>query len=214
MFTDGGIHRVAIASNICTFNEREVYFIHYQAAPLPPCPIFPPDFSFTQVPNQPNFFEFFVLNGGPNSILNNSFVLYFGDGDSSLTAYSQHTYVASGSYQVKLLYRNPQGCSREIIKTVIVSTPTSINFIPGENVGIRMHPNPVNNYLYVDGFPSSERWMILEVHNLNGQKIISQNLLSGIRSIGLNVERLAPGFYILTLRPKNGIPVFLKFTKQ
>jgi hypothetical protein len=180
---------------------------------LPECLIFPPDFSFSNVQN--NVLQFYNLSNNQNGQLNNSFIWYFGDGDSSVIVNPQHTYTTQGTYQVKLLYKNPGGCTKEVTKPITVSgTVTSVGSNLGANIGIRVSPNPVHEYLYVDGFSSLERWMILEIHNLNGQKIISQNLLSSMRSVGVNVERLVPGFYILTLRRRNGMPVFLKFKKQ
>jgi len=213
LFTDTGFHRITIASNNCTYNERELYYIYYKAAPLPDCPIFPADFSFSQVQN--NIFQFYNLSNSQNSQLNNSFIWYFGDGDSSLIVNPQHTYAIPGVYQVKLVYKSSGGCTEEVSRIVIVSgTVTSVSSNPGVNIGVQLRPNPAHDYLYLDGFSSLDRWMILEIHNLNGQKIISQNLPGSIRSVGVNVERLVPGFYILTLHRRNGKPVFLKFTKQ
>lgn len=213
MFDQPGVHKLEFAANKCTGNEREIYYAYYTSPPLPDCPIFPPDFSYAASSN-PKLFEFINLSHAPNSVLNNSFVLYFGDGDSSRTVYSQHTYAANGVYQVRLVYKSLGGCTKEVTKTISVGVVTAVGNASRSNTGLRLYPNPAESFIQIDSISVYERFTDIEIYNTSGQKLISKKMREGMRSINVNIEQLAKGFYIVGLRRKNGTLVSLSLVKM
>ena len=127
-----GNYTVAVAAKSCSGgynNEREVYYINYQVAPVV-CPIYPPDFSIT-VPDStyPETIRFWDNTLNQNANLNCSAIWYFGDGDSSYSPYQSfptHTYSSPGSYNATLKLISPGGCSKQFTKSITVLGPCTI----------------------------------------------------------------------------------------
>ncbi len=79
-------------------------------------------------------------------------------------------------------------------------TSTSVSQ-PIEGVQLSVYPNPAMDFIQVD-FVKLERKdaaFALELHNLKGQKLISQNIAPGTASSQLDLEGLSNGQYLLTV---------------
>lgn len=75
---------------------------------------------------------------------------------------------------------------------------------------LSVYPNPAQNVLHFDTETFSGNQ--LEIYNLNGQKVLSSNLLGATKSV--NIESLTSGLYLARLQDKNGNIKISKFTKQ
>ena len=112
-------YQVAIAANNCGGNGREIYYINVDVF-AEACPVYQPGFSY-QV-NAANNTEilFDQVRESVNATLDNQFIWYFGDGDSSAAYSPKHQYARPGIYLVRLRYTNKNGCFKEDTKTISV----------------------------------------------------------------------------------------------
>ncbi|HEY4149691.1 MAG TPA: T9SS type A sorting domain-containing protein [Chitinophagaceae bacterium] len=74
--------------------------------------------------------------------------------------------------------------------------------------GLTIYPNPVRDMLYVDGLAN---YKSLQLVNANGVIVLRQNIISTTQSV--DVSRLAPGVYILTVTGNSDSKTF-KFIKN
>jgi CshA-type fibril repeat protein len=86
------------------------------------------------------------------------------------------------------------------------STVAKVNWISGNSIII--FPNPVNNYLTVQGFTGQS---MLFVQNVHGQVLLRVDNFTGQV---LDLSNLNQGIYILKFVPVNGLPISMKFMKQ
>jgi hypothetical protein len=105
---------------------------------------------------------------------------------------------------------NITGLSNIIIFTV--NPVTAINPVPGNTYGIKQFPNPTSSIFYIDSLKLSDKWEMLELINMSGERLFSSSIANKIR-ISLNVKDLPAGQYVVVLRRKNG-SAYLKFIKQ
>lgn len=120
-FASSGNYTVAIASNNCNWSgQREVYYINVHVT-IDSCPINQPDFYTVVDTTKERTIQFLDPTLNANMSLSNTWKWYFGDGDSSAGVHPAHTYENSGTYIVKLVYTNPNGCTKQITKPVVVA---------------------------------------------------------------------------------------------
>lgn len=104
------------------------------------------DFSFTSAGNLCNndtvYFNDTILSS-LSTVTSRSWT--FGDGSTSSAEDPQHYYNSSGSYQVRLIIANSNGCIDTIIKTVVVNglptvdiTASGDSICPGQTTGISL----------------------------------------------------------------------------
>ncbi len=79
----------------------------------------------------------------------------FGDGGTSTAPDPSHYYNAPGTYQVRLIITNSNGCSDTVIKTVIVNGLPPVNIIasadslcPGQPTGIQLTASGASTYTW------------------------------------------------------------------
>ncbi|MBX2905587.1 MAG: PKD domain-containing protein [Taibaiella sp.] len=72
-------------------------------------------------------------NGVPGSA---TYKWSLGDGDTSLTANTSHTYLVPGYYNIALTVTNAQGCARTLTKTTLIHvyTPPKTQFTPSKSI--------------------------------------------------------------------------------
>jgi hypothetical protein len=73
---------------------------------------------------------------------------------------------------------------------------------------VKVYPNPVSSFLYVDGRHGIARPLRLQLFDLTGQIIIDKS--SDKESFRLNVENIKPGIYIFKMTDANGEVVSLE----
>jgi hypothetical protein len=98
--------------------------------------------------------------------------------------------------------------------TFTVNNVTAINPVPAANYGIIWYPNPVTGgTLYIDSLNLMDKWQTLEITGMDGkQKILEMNIANR-SNVAVNVSKLRNGYYVIILRRKQGLPVYLKFLK-
>jgi len=74
---------------------------------------------------------------------------------------------------------------------------------------LKIYPNPVNNVLYIDGKGIEK----IEIYNVSGKKVISQDVLGENEFQALSTEGLIPGIYILRAT-QDGKPTIKKMIRQ
>jgi photosystem II stability/assembly factor-like uncharacterized protein len=95
--------------------------------------------------------------------------------------------------------------------TFTVNIPTAID--PVEMVsGLHIYPNPVTTTLVLDPLRLSDNWKTLEITDVNGKRIITQDI-SGKTKEEVRLEQLSKGVYVAVLRKKNGTAFYYKFIK-
>lgn len=69
---------------------------------------------------------------------------------------------------------------------------------------ISIYPIPTRNYITIDFTKSSQEYLSYEIVNLQGQRVLSNNL-SGREKVDVDVSLLSSGFYIVNLKSNNNI---------
>ncbi len=79
--------------------------------------------------------------------------------------------------------------------------------------GPTFYPNPVTNYLVVDGLKYRDSWESVHVVTMSGAKVITVPDLTGLTRVVINMESLPPGIYICVLSSRFGYAEYYKFVK-
>jgi PKD repeat protein len=131
------------------------------------------------------------------STIGATYLWSFGDGATSELQNPQHTYAASGTYNVTLVVTNSSGCSDTIVQSVVVSN-VSVEEIFGIQ-GIVVYPNPTNGLLKVK-FDLEHTALKIVVMNLLGDIIYEKSLLdignSNVDQI-IDISEFSKGIYVI-----------------
>ena len=127
-----------------------------------------------------------------------SYVWYFGDGDSSYVFAPTHTYKSAGIYEVSLL-ASKCGVSQKSSKNLSLSTTGNISFGNASNAW-KIYPNPSAEHFNVEGINSQA--IKLSLYNLKGQEIRSEPMTGNLTKV--NTCDLPDGFYVLIILGENG----------
>lgn len=146
----------------------------------------------------------------------------WGDGSPhDFIAFPTHTYAAAGIYNISLTITDATGCTnmqllntylarmeQMLTVTVVPQLPTSTMQLSEEDIFI--HPNPAANELIIE----NGEWKIelVEVYNIMGERIYRQ--MSDIQRLTINVSKLTPGVYFVTVNDENKNLVTRKFIKM
>lgn len=76
--------------------------------------------------------------------------------------------------------------------TVTIMDPLTVTEVGGNNTQITMYPNPVKNELFIS---SKDRLELVELYNLQGQKLVSKK--ADAMNTHIETGNLVPGIYIL-----------------
>lgn len=95
----------------------------------------------------------------------------------------------------------------------IVNTPTALTD-PAYQKGIKLYPNPVQQWLIIDSLKLSDRWVEMDIVAMNGKPILQHINLQNKTQLILPVAHLPNGQYAIILRSKINRPVHIKFIKQ
>ncbi len=120
----------------------------------------------------------------------------FGDGTSSTSRTTSHTYTQSGTYQVVFTVSNAGGC----IGTKTVSIVIVIGAIEHSNniQSVSVYPNPSDGRFTLDFELLSKDNITLQVLDIRGQLLLEKELQPGLKDkVGLDLNYLSPGIYIL-----------------
>jgi photosystem II stability/assembly factor-like uncharacterized protein/PKD repeat protein len=148
-----------------------------------------------------------ATSGNPNSWL-----WYFGDGDTSHLANPTHTYTADGKYTVKLVVSD--GTTSDSIEKADFITVGSIGFDEIDlNADLKIYPNPLsqNKTLFIDY--QKVKITDVELVNIVGKRVeTSINRTNG--RIEIQTGYLSGGVYVLKLQSAAGDVLIRKIIIQ
>ena len=145
--------------------------------------------------------DFVVTNDNANK-----FTWDFGDGEITMTEGSTtHTYTLPGTYAVAV-----SGCMTDclpvntcnfaIIDFEIVDSTTSVTIVPGEELGIRLYPNPADQQLTVD-IPEVHGDQQYQIFDISGRQCNNGFIPGGRNTI--STQRLEDGIYTIKFFPSH-----------
>jgi PKD repeat protein len=165
---------------------------------------FEPDADFTYTPAGGNKIDF----NSSSSVYVGNYNWNFGDGGTSILPNPSHTYVAPGTYTVRLIGDN---CLVQdtVTQSVMVGS-SSIN----ENSllkGIKIYPNPAKDVLNIESSLGLSN-INPTITNLIGATIVSN---PNLNNNAINIQSLSAGIYFLKLKDENsGETITYKFIKE
>lgn len=122
----------------------------------------------------------------------------FGDGNISDEANPTHTYATGGFYEVTLNAQNIY-CGNAASQTIFIVVTDTNNPIPD---GIRIFPNPFNEFLLLEIPDSAKQSFEVSMFNLTGQ-LIYQHIISNRHHIA--TAELPAGTYLVQIRNEESI---------
>lgn len=122
----------------------------------------------------------------------------FGDGNTSIEQNPEHTFTATGEFQVCLMVSNEAGSSNTCQTISVI-----INDIddPTLSAALSLFPNPVSDVLQIQLMDSSQGPAFLQVIQLNGQTKLRQTIRG---QVALAVGQWAAGHYTAILYSSRG----------
>ncbi len=148
----------------------------------------------------------FTYSGTTASI--DSVVWAFGDGQkqkvtANYAAPVSHSYATNGSYPSCATVYSACG-SNQYCRQVALSAGSSISAMEG----VKVYPNPANDYLMIEGAAGADVTLINSV----GQHVTDMTLNSAKQAV--NTSGLPPGIYILILQNKSGQTATMRIVRQ
>ncbi|MEI6310695.1 MAG: PKD domain-containing protein [Bacteroidota bacterium] len=135
-----------------------------------------------------------------SSLVPNSYIWDFGDGQSGSDSFMQHSYAHSGTYTIQLIVSN--GClSDTIYKSVSFIIDQVDNLTLND---IQIYPNPTSSKISIICYEPIDQVILFD---LQGNKV-----LEGNEAI-LDIEKAATGTYVLKIVMRNGTSLYRKICK-
>lgn len=145
--------------------------------------------------NNDNAFEFLItLSNYPNDKM-----ILVNDSGTQIQEFNNRSFakiVKNNSGAYKLIVKNT---SANIVDIYSLPGTLSVNQQNLVSNKIVAYPNPTNDVINITNKYSNSTNGLLEVFNINGQKVIEQNISNNIDVISLNVSDLSSGVYIYKL---------------
>lgn len=138
----------------------------------------------------------------------------FGDQSQEETdGATSHTYIVPGSYTASVVgcMTNclPEGsCTFQILDFEILDTLTAVEHIDGQQIGLKLFPNPVRDVLNVF-VPDDLGVMDYSIVDISGRQVASGSLTIGINQ--LETYQIINGMYTMIIKSPNGKNIFLRF---
>jgi hypothetical protein len=155
-----------------------------------------------------------------SSSMINKKMIYWGDGDSSLTTpvlfqdfnKVTHNYSQVGNYIITQKVWWSVCDSGEVIKNI--SLPLSINEIDNNHNLFIVYPNPANNLIEIKTKQSKIESIQLQIFDTQGKIIMSnkQSIING--RLKIDVSSLPNQLLFLKITDKNGVQQILKVVKE
>ncbi len=142
----------------------------------------------------------------------------WGDGNTDVGAYPNHTYDSIGTYDICLTITSASGCTDTYCEDLTFKAPTPmgyINVVPSTWLGVenptpfpiedlKIYPNPSDGYLSLSGVSGYSGMMKLQVVNVFGQSVLEseKEVMSGTFSEELNLNVPSGMYYIRMIVPE------------
>ncbi|HNF29833.1 MAG TPA: PKD domain-containing protein [Chitinophagaceae bacterium] len=129
----------------------------------------------------------------------NSYVWYFGDGNSSSNTNPVHTYTTNGNYTVKLLANkcSVKDSATQTIHIVVSSNPPTANDAKPPSI----FPIPATNSIFIQLYNNNLIGKEYNLFSSAGKLVLKGSIKTTKEKIILN--KLQPGLYILKIGEKN-----------
>ncbi|MFC2111046.1 M4 family metallopeptidase [Bacteroidota bacterium] len=125
----------------------------------------------------------------------------FGDGNFSTLTNPTHTYLANGTYTVKLVVDN--GCGLDSTIQTINIIATGLTEITNIN-NISLYPNPTANNIFIN-FGDKELYdYSIRINNITGQNLLNFDLDNFSGSYEIKLDKLARGIYFVRISSTSG----------
>ncbi|MCH8904919.1 MAG: PKD domain-containing protein [Bacteroidetes bacterium] len=135
-----------------------------------------------------------------------SFSWDFGDGSAKNTSNQNptHIYANKGTYNIKLVITDMNGCTDSIVKQITLLF-NSINniWIGGGEIAIYPNPVSINSTLFIDITAGAPFVKQIEVYDVSGKIVIKRFDKLGLRELSMNGVK--PGIYFYLLTDKDSI---------
>lgn len=125
----------------------------------------------------------------------------FGDGATASGLSVTHTYTENGTYDVSLKVKSFDGCENSLTKSVVISGIVGIS--KQQFSEFILYPNPSSGTIIIE--PSLQTNYLLEVLDLQGRKLYSENIYQTETKKLIDVSFLSNGIYLLVLNNKGNI---------
>jgi PKD repeat protein len=133
---------------------------------------------------------FMNLTFTPSNTSYTKYEWFFGEGGYSTTPVSTYKFAYTGNFNVTMKATNSIGCECQITKRI--SANTSVNSLSKVN-GISIYPNPNNGTFEIKH--SANKAMKVEIYNVIGAKVYSQN--SDLGALTVNLSGESSGVYLV-----------------
>ncbi|MFH0895216.1 MAG: M4 family metallopeptidase [Bacteroidota bacterium] len=138
-----------------------------------------------------------TVNFTSTSTAASSYYWDFGDGTNSTLNNPNHTYAASGTYNVMLVAINGCGSDTSYQNVTILSIGVPENLI-GETFVV--YPNPANNILNIAFSSIRNMDVVLSMTDVVGRIVWNEKISNaGKHNSEIQLEKLQPGIYFVTL---------------
>jgi hypothetical protein len=128
----------------------------------------------------------------------NTYTWDFGDGVVETNGGNiSHTFTTAGDYSVFVLGCMTDclplnTCTSQTIDISVIDTLSSVDFVPGDDLGIKLYPNPANKYFTIE-LPAKYTDLNYRIVDMLGRQIVQGKLQSGNTTI--STELLESGLY-------------------
>jgi PKD repeat protein len=115
----------------------------------------------------------------------------------------EYTYATGGNYEVKLVVTSSRGCTREITKTVSITT--SVKDI-AELASARLYPNPASSSALLELSMQQPVQAQVRIVAMNGA-VLSQRterLNQGVQTLELSLDHIPTGLYMVQVVTNEG----------
>ncbi len=139
----------------------------------------------------------FTPSGSQNVV---NYLWIFGDGFTSTQMNPVHTYAMSITWNldVKLVVSNNCGTD-----TAVRQVPTAVGDLNSQDSRIRIYPNPARDQVFL----SCEELKAEEISIISsvGATVLNQNLDRNKTTHSIDISAIAPGYYMIRIKTKEGV---------
>lgn len=126
----------------------------------------------------------------------------FGDGTSQNSLSATHSYGSEGAYTVTLTVTNADGCSATTQQTITVTAKEATAIVETDAAAIRLWS--YNNSIYVDFSRLKHISATVEIYNLLGQKLSSEQF-SKASIYNRNLDVVDAGYVVVSVKFTDGV---------
>ena len=141
-----------------------------------------------------------------NTIVANNFGFYGHYNSSVMIGCETHSVWCDGRTQLPIVYHaNVDPCSVGLFEQSPVSELIKVGSI---------YPNPSHDFIHVEISTKKTHLNSWEIADMSGKVLCKGNIIKSFENLDIDINDLATGTYLLTLRFKNNMIVTRKFSKQ